>query len=473
VLSVFVLVYILATILVGFYANRLVKTSADFVQAGRRLPAVFNATALFALWFGSETVFGASSRVLEEGLIGVIEDPFGGFLCLILFGLFLARRLYRLNLLTLGDLFRNRYGKRVEIAASVFMLITFFGYIAAQIVALAVVFDVILPLNEDPDINFSLCLILGSVLVTFYTFIGGMWAVTITDFIQSFFIVAGLIAVSVYLASIAGGFDVVINSAPEGFFKFFPEREPVDITNWIAAWLVLGLGSIPSQDIFQRMNSAKSEKAAVSSFYIGAGFYLFFAMFPLFIALASKVIYPEQDFSDTQQVIPNIVLAHTPFFVQVLFFGSIISAIMSTCSGAILAPASILSENLIKPLSRKKYTDKEFLFLVRISVVIIALISTVMAYMRSDIFELVAESSVLGIVSLLTPMLAALFWKKASSSGAMLSMFFGIGSWIVFRFFIEIAIEGFIPSLAISIAALILGSYLFPSQGDSAESKAT
>ncbi|HRE97832.1 MAG TPA: sodium:solute symporter, partial [Flavobacteriales bacterium] len=96
--------------------------------------------------------------------------------------------------------------------------------------------------------------------------------------------------------------------------------------------------------------------------------------------------------------------------VQVLFFGSLLSAVLSTCSGALLAPASILSENLIKPLSKREYSDQQFLWLVRISIVIMAIISTVIALGGSDIFELVSVSSVLGIVSLLVPMVAALYW---------------------------------------------------------------
>ncbi|HRE75526.1 MAG TPA: sodium:solute symporter family protein [Flavobacteriales bacterium] len=452
----FVILYMVFTVAMGFFASRFISSSTDFVQAGRRLPAFFNATALFALWFGSETVFGASSRFMEEGLIGVVEDPFGGVLCLLLFAIFFVRKLYRLNMLTIGDLFERAYGKRVEVVSSVFMLITFFGYIAAQLIALAIILKSVTGLETEYGI------VLCAVIVTGYTFVGGMWAVSITDFVQSIFIVIGMIIIAVYMANAAGGVDVIFNSAPEGTFTFLPERDPLGWSNWIALWLTLGLGSLASQDIFQRVNSARSEKAAVRSTYIGALMYLIISMFPLFIALSAKVLYPNENFSDTQEVIPRLVLAHAPMVVQVLFFGSLLSAVLSTCSGALLAPASILSENLIKPLSKREYSDQQFLWLVRISIVIMAIISTVIALGGSDIFELVSVSSVLGIVSLLVPMVAALYWKKANAAGAMLSMFSGMGTWLILEYMLHPKLEPFLIALPFSILGLVLGTYLFP-----------
>jgi Na+/proline symporter len=90
--------------------------------AGRSLPIVLSSAALFATWFGSETVFGASAQFLEGGLYAVIEDPFGASFCLLIFGLFYARKLYSMNLLTLGDFFKVRYNKVTELTASLFAI---------------------------------------------------------------------------------------------------------------------------------------------------------------------------------------------------------------------------------------------------------------------------------------------------------------------------------------------------------------
>lgn len=121
----YIIAYLVLTLMVGFWAARRVKNSGDYLNAGRRIPLFMSSAALFALWFGSETIFGASSEFAQNGLLGVVEDPFGGALCLLLFGLIFSRKLYRMKLVTLGDLYRNRYGQKVELLASVAMLFTF------------------------------------------------------------------------------------------------------------------------------------------------------------------------------------------------------------------------------------------------------------------------------------------------------------------------------------------------------------
>lgn len=462
-LLTFVIIYMVATIAIGVFASRLVKGSGDFVQAGRRLPPFFNAAALFALWFGSETVFGASSAFLEGGLLNVIEDPFGASLCLFLFGFFFVRKLYRMNLLTIGDLFRIKYGQNVELISSFFMLLTFFGYIAAQYVALGIILQVVL-LQTGIHVALPTAIVLCAIIVTGYTMVGGMWAVSVTDFIQSILIVIGLIIVVIFVANEAGGVTQVIANAPENTFKFLPNAEPIDITNWIGAWMVIGLGYIPSQDVFQRANSARSEKAAVNSTYLGAIMYLVIAMLPLFIALASKVLYPNEDFSDTQSVLPHIVLNHTPLWIQILFFGALLSAVLSTCSGSLLAPASILAENFIKPLykanGKREMSDRKFLIVLRFSVVVIALISYLMTLPRQNIYDLVGESATFGMVSLLAPMTAGLYWKNINTQGAMLSMFGGLIVYVFFQYIYPISIEAFIPATIVSFICMYTGRFM-------------
>ena len=100
-LLTFIAIYLLGTLFIGWFASKFVKTANDFAIAGRKMPTYVVASALFATWFGSETVMGASSEFVENGLLGVIEDPFGASLCLLLIGLFFARPLYKLNILTL------------------------------------------------------------------------------------------------------------------------------------------------------------------------------------------------------------------------------------------------------------------------------------------------------------------------------------------------------------------------------------
>lgn len=166
---------------------------------------------------------------------------------------------------------------------------------------------------------------------------------------------------------------------------------------------------------------------------------------------------------DTQLALPNMVLTHTSLPIQILFFGSLLSAIMSTTSSAILAPASIFSENLIKPLIKHRITDRQFLLLTRGCVLLFSISATVMACLRSNIYELVGESSILSLVSLFAPLTFGLYWKRASATGALCSMVFGMITWIIFELY-ETSWPSMIPATIVSITLMIAGSLIWPSK---------
>lgn len=458
----FIALYLLGTIAVGWWASRRVKTTADFVVAGKRLPMFMAACALFATWFGSETVMGASSEFVQHGVQGIIEDPFGAALCLLLAGLLVARPLYKLNLLTFSDFFRIRFGKRAEVISAFFMVISYFGWIAAQIVALAVVLQVVSGLDR----SWGVLICTGVVLV--YTFIGGMWSVAVTDFVQTIAIIVGLGILAIDMVMQVGGFGAMAEAAPPGFFRFFPEPEPREVVNWFAAIITIGLGSIPQQDVFQRVMGAKTERAAVHACYTSSLMYLSVALLPLIICYCARMLYPDLMAKDAQMLIPAMVLQHTGLGMQVLFFGALLSAILSTCSGAMLAPATVVGENLIRPLF-PDMTDATLLRIMRGSLVGIAVITGLMAMSRNNIYELVGESSALSLVSLFVPLIAGLYWKKATLRGATAAMLGGMGMWLVAIWILpeeEAAKSSFwmsVPPMLYGLAAsfwgMVLGSW--------------
>lgn len=415
---------------------------------------VFAASALFATWFGSETVLGASAEFAEHGVIGIIEDPFGASLCLFLVGTFFARKFYRMDILTFGDFYRQKFGQRIEILSSLFMVPSYFGWVAAQLVALGII------LNTVTGLALFWGIFIGGTVVLIYTYIGGMWAISITDFIQTILIIAGLIIVAVHVSEDVGSFSDVVSRTPEGFFDPLPKATLNDILKYIAAWITIGLGSIPQQDVFQRIMAAKSERVAVRSSYFGAVMYLSIAFLPLYIGLCATQLYPDllKHSENTQVMLPMVVLRHEGLVVQIMFFGALLSAIMSTTSGAILAPASILAENFIKPLLKYPLDDKAELRLNRLSVVFVAVISGVMANLKSDIYELVGTSSALSLVSLFVPMMAGLYGKRHTEWGAALSMILGMVSWMIAE-----ALETETPSLLIGLffswLGLVLGNW--------------
>ena len=384
----------------------------------------------------------------------MIEDPLGGVLCLLLVGLFFSRRLYALNVYTIGDLFRKNYGPKIEMFSSALMIVSFVGYAAAQVVALGLISQSLM------DISLQNGMLISILVVVLYTFTGGMWAVSVTDFIQSILIVVGLMVVAWYVTDLTGGILPIANSLTPEQTRFFPENNSISWLNWLSAWMVLGFGSIASQDIFQRINSARSNSAAFYSTIFGAILYLIFSMLPLYLITATKLIDPSLMQGDLQLALPRLVLMNMPLWVQILFFGSLLSAIMSTCSGALLAPASLLSENIIKPLQQKIINDKRFLLYTRLSVIIIGLSAYFLALSSQNIFDLVGESSVIGLVTIFIPFVATLFFGHTNKLAAISSMLLGTIVYIIFRVFTISEINPLFPGFIASIAGLGLGQVI-------------
>lgn len=452
-LITFIMLYISLTLAIGFWTARNVKNTEDYALAGRKMPVFVVASSLFATWFGSETIMGASSEFINDGVLGLIEDPLGASLCLILVGAFFARPLYKLNILTFSDYFRIRFGKPAEIVSAVLMVPSYFTWISAQLIAMAIVLNVVAGI----PVFWGVVICTSSVVL--YTFFGGMWAVSITDTLQTIMIVLGLVVVLVVLWSQLDEPSKIIQSQPAGFFNFLPKNTFKDWLSYIAAWITIGLGSIPQQDVFQRVLSAKSERTAVVGAFLSGGMYLTIALLPLGIALVGKTLYGNMGIADSQMAIPHLVLKHTNIVVQILFFGALLSAIMSTASGAMLAPATVIGENLLKPLLSKEISDRVLLRTMRFSVVGIACISAWLSSVNASITEMVAQSSALSLVSLFVPLVAGLYFPKSTSRGAVLSMIVGISSWVMFEFFIRTDYPSLIIGLIFSILGMIVGNF--------------
>ncbi|WP_127477446.1 sodium:solute symporter family protein [Sulfurivermis fontis] len=433
----FVIGYLVISIGLGLMAAMRVHNSRDYIVAGRHLPMFMVFAMVFATWFGAETVLGISATFLTDGLSGLVSDPFGASLCLILFGLFFARPLYRMNLLTIGDFYHNRYNRPVEVITSICIALSYLGWVAAQITALGVVFNVL----TDGGVSQSLGMVIGASVVLLYTLFGGMWSVAFTTAVQMVIIVLGLLFIAVLVSDQAGGVVTVVNHANEaGKFEFWPAFSAAEWLGFIAAWITMGFGSIPQQDVFQRVNSARSEKIAVHGTIIGGSAYFVFAAVPLFLAYAATLIDPEMVSrlidEDSQLILPTLIKEHLPLYAQIIFYGALLSVIMSTASGTLLAPSVTISENVIKNLVGPM-DDRRFLWLTRVVVASFAVLVTLYS-LSSDttIHHMVENAYKVTLVSAFIPLVFGIYWKRATTQGAMLAIVLGLGSWILMELFL-------------------------------------
>lgn len=429
-----VIVYLLVTIGIGLYAAKRVKNTADFAIAGRHLPLIMIVTTTFATWFGSETVLGIPAKFINGGLNGVVEDPFGAGTCLILVGLFFAGKLYRMTLLTISDYYRERYGRMVEVICSLIIMVSYLGWVSAQVTALGLVFSLL----SGGAISIPVGMVIGVVSILAYTLFGGMWSVAITDFIQMIILVVGLSILAVFAGNMAGGADKVISLAvSQDMFRFWPEPSFKDIVFFFAAAITIMLGSIPQQDVFQRVMSANSEAAARKGPVIGGICYILFAFVPMFLVASAVIIMPEQTATllkdDPQKVLPTLVMEKMPFVMQVLFFGALLSAIKSTASATLLAPSVTFTENIWRQF-RPRTSDRQELRTMRITVLVFSLF--VLAYairmQGTSIYEMVSGAYQVTLVGAFVPLVFGLYWKKATTQGAIFAIVLGLVTWLLF-----------------------------------------
>ena len=429
-----VIAYLLITIAIGLMAAKRVKSSADFAIAGRHLPLAMIVTTTFATWFGSETVLGIPAKFVNSGLNGVVEDPFGAGSCLILVGVFFAAKLYRMNLLTISDYYRERYGRTVEVLCSIIIMVSYLGWVSAQVTALGLVFNLL----SGGVVSMPMGMAIGVVSVLAYTLFGGMWSVAITDFIQMIILVVGLATLAIFAGNQAGGADKVIALAvSQDMFKFLPEPELKEILFFVAAAITIMFGSIPQQDVFQRVMSANSLGAATKGPIIGGICYILFAFVPMFLVVSALIIMPEKAAQlikeDPQKVLPTLVMEQMPFVMQVLFFGALLSAIKSCASATLLAPSVTFTENIWRQFFPHQ-GDKQALLAMRITVLVFSgLVLTYAILMQgSSIYDMVSGAYQVTLVGAFVPLVFGLYWSKATTQGAIFAIVLGLLAWLLF-----------------------------------------
>jgi Na+/proline symporter len=282
-------------------------------------------------------------------------------------------------------------------------------------------------------------------------------------------IILGLGIIAWVVGDLAGGPGKVIAAAFEaGRFEFWPKGGTKEWLAFVTAFLTLAIGSIPQQDIFQRVTSAKNERTAVLGSLLGGAVYFCFVFVPIYIVLAALMLEPSlgkllasEDAREMQRILPAYILGYSPLWIQVLFFGALLSAILSTASGAIIAPTSLCTENIIRPLF-PRMSDRQFMLTLRIVLVAFTAAALVFALnSKQTMYDMVQNAYTVTLVAALVPLAAGIFWSRANNAGAILSAVLGLVAWIIAAF---TAPEATVPpplvGLAFSTLGMVVGSLL-------------
>lgn len=429
---------------IGYRTSKIARTVEEFAIAGRRMPLWLLTATLFATWFCGGTVLGASGTAYSEGVWntesswGVIPDPYGAGLCLIIAGLFFMHRLRRMNLLTLSDFYLVRYGKSTQTIVSLLLLFAFIFWIAVQFIAFGKVLQAVL------GWNYELSIVVSVTIIWAYTVMGGLWAVALTDFYQMLILLIGVIVTFIYVLLVVGGLNALPKAISPESLQFFPTEHTFNAwLAWIGAWMTIGLGSIPTPDLMQRALAGKNERAIKVSAIISGIMYWTVGSLPVILGLlgsllVKKGIIPAEPLEDDPELFfPLLIKYIVPPVIGVIIVCGIMAAIMSSADSALLAPAIILAKNIGKDLFKPDICDKDLLILTRISITILTIISLLIGFTYPHVYELNVFAFDLILAGLFAPLTLGLYWKKTNEIGAIAGMISGTAFRILTAGFIE------------------------------------
>ncbi|MEZ5331952.1 MAG: sodium:solute symporter family protein [Thermoanaerobaculia bacterium] len=422
-LGLLLIVYTIGMYALSFWARGRIHNAEDYVVAGRRLPFSLAWATLLATWFGAGTLLTAADEVRSGGLERAALDPFGAGLCLILAGLFFAGPLWRMGLLTVSDFFRRRFGPRAELLSALIMVPSYFGWIAAQFVALAGVLHLLF--GVDMAAGIAIVAVVG----TGYTLLGGMWSVTLTDAVQMSLVILGLgvlgweAMAGLGGGSLAVGWQRLVTETPPEMLAVVPAH---DLVGWLSVLTVGALGNLPGQDLMQRVFSARSPGVARAACVAAGAGYLLIGLIPLMLALASRLVFPE----DTgRAILPALAHLFLSPMAAALFLLAIVSAVLSTIDSALLSPATVLAQNVAAPLLGLE--GEPGLGVHQSAVGLVALASLALAYAGESAYSLLESSYELTLVGLFVPLALGLHRPPGREAPAVAAMVGGVGVWLL------------------------------------------
>lgn len=416
-------VYLAIMLAIGLYASRRVESSADFVVAGRRLGIWLSTGTLAATWFGGGLCIGAASAAYSGGFLAVIADPFGAALCLFLAGLFYVRALRRTGVMTVASFFTHRFSRSSGLLASVCTIPAYVGWVASLMVAFGRI------LQSLAGVEPTTAILLGAAVVLVYTFAGGMWAVTLTDFVQLTILIVGMVVLTPILLSDMGGWSAIAAQIPTERFFLYPHEG--DATAWfgyVRDWLVIGLGNLAGQDLIQRTLSSRDDNIAVRSAYYSGLIYVTIGFLPVLLGMAGAVLLP--DLADPDLVMIALAEHYLPTFALILFVGALVSALLSSADSALLAPASVVGWDILRHF-RPQADERTCLIVSRIAVVLFGLFALALALHKTSVYDLMVDSWSVLLATLFVPLTAGIWWSRANAAGSLASILVGAAAWLI------------------------------------------
>ena len=417
-----VVVYLLVMLLIGYLSSKKIESNTDFVVAGRRLGPFLMAGTLAATEIGGGSSLGVVQQGMEShGLSAAWYIITMGFAFVIL--TFLAPKFRAAMVKTVPEYFRRRYGKPSGIITSLIMFVPLIGLTAGQFIASSVILSTML------NMNYKTAVLIVGIVVTIYAIMGGLWSVTLTDFVQVFLIVVGMIIALPFGMNLAGGWNNVVSNVPAETFDIFKGYNVMDVISLTIMYVTFTVG----QEAVSRYYAARDGKAARQGSILAAIVNFIYAFVPtlmgiIVLALINMGKFNAADFQDVgaRYALPVLAMEAMPALICGLLFAGIISATMSSADSDLLGAGAIFANDIYKIVIKPEASDKEVMIVTRVTMAAVGVAATLIAlFNTSSIVSILMFAFTLRAAGAFFPYVLGHYWKGASPAGTIASLIAG------------------------------------------------
>ncbi|XP_068170148.1 high-affinity choline transporter 1-like [Antennarius striatus] len=438
---VVVVIFYVGILFIGIWASRKSKKaekscagtkSEVTIVGGRNISVLVGVFTTTATWVGGGYILGTAEVVYspKQGLIWAIGPP-AFAINLILGGLFFAKPMRSKCYLTMLDPFQHRYGNMFTATLLLPALVSDILWVACILAALGGTMSVILGLSSAISISIS------AAVSIFYTFIGGLYSVAYTDVIQLFFMFSSLFICIPFLVLSPAVTDIsqAAHVNQSNVNSWLGTLELADAGKWADEMLLLALGSLAYQALYQRILSAASSAQAQITCLAAAGVVFIMGIPSVVIgALASiadwnQTAYglpPPIERGEAGKILPLALQYLTPSWLSVLGIGSVAAAVMSSMDSALLSSASMFTQNIYKTTLRKQASERELQWVIRVTILLVGLAGMGLAFKGESVFALWLLSTELLYCIILPQLICVLFFGSSNIYGAVCGYIVGL-----------------------------------------------
>jgi len=404
--GIIMFLYFIILIIIGIIGVRKANTSEIYIVAGRNLGIFMFFGAMTAVFLGGSSTIGTAQLGYESGFSG-IWFVFSMGLGIMFFGLLLLQRITDFKLMTISELLGKLFNVQSKLIGTVVAALYALMVTVTQVIAIGVLLSAIF------DWSVITSMLIGGGIVFFYTILGGMWSVTMTDVFQFSIITIGIFLVMLPISlSKVGGFGQLYTQLPSNFF----DVTDIGMTEIIKYITTYTLGMMVGQDIWQRYFTAKNKKVARTGGVLVGIYSLIYSIAMVIIGMCALIIIP--NIPDTQNVFTIMAFETLPSGLLGLVFAAVAAAIMSTASGTLLASSTLIAKDILKDQFFQHYSDRQFLKLSRMTTFIVGIIAIVISLWIQELLVAIDVAYAILAGSIFIPIVFGVFWRKTTSKAA-------------------------------------------------------